>query len=101
MLRSRRAFPALEEIVSYLIPHFRMKRQAQFRCIPTHLRCHHPPRARMPTIRLALAGLEQQLFSGRLAELTFFREWLDIEGEPLGILYVSGPGGSGKSTLVA
>src|SRR3712207_169479 len=53
----------------------------------------------MATFREAERASEGQLFVGRERELEVFSEWLDAETPQ--ILSVSGPGGSGKTTLIA
>lgn len=54
----------------------------------------------MPTIREAVAALDERLFVGREREMASFREWLGQGTAGPAILDVSGPGGMGKSTLL-
>ena len=54
----------------------------------------------MPTIREAMAALDERLFVGREREMTTFRDWLAEATAGPAILDVSGPGGMGKSTLL-
>lgn len=54
----------------------------------------------MPTIHDAMVRLDERLFVGRDPELTSFRDWLAEGTEEPAILDVSGPGGTGKSTLL-
>ncbi len=53
----------------------------------------------MPTLGQALEFLEEERFTGRQHELLTFRQWLSIRDQP--ILFVSGPGGIGKSWLLS
>ena len=55
----------------------------------------------MPTIGEALGELEANLFVGRERQLDEFREWLASEETPPSILNVTGPGGVGKTALLA
>jgi len=55
----------------------------------------------MPTIGEALAEDERALFVGRAAELAVFERWLAATPRPPEVLEVSGPGGIGKSSLLA
>ena len=54
----------------------------------------------MPTIRDALAALDERLFVGREPEVAMFREWLVQGTDGPAILALSGSGGMGKSTLL-
>ena len=54
----------------------------------------------MPTIRDAMDRLDERLFVGREPEVTLFRHWLARDNDESSILDVSGPGGTGKSTLL-
>jgi hypothetical protein len=55
----------------------------------------------VPTIGEALGELEANLFVGRERQLDEFREWLASEETPPSILNVTGPGGVGKTALLA
>jgi DNA-binding SARP family transcriptional activator len=48
----------------------------------------------------ALDAVEDDLFVGRKRELELFRRWCAQGGEPLEVLNVHGPGGTGKSALL-
>jgi hypothetical protein len=54
----------------------------------------------MPTIRDAMDRLDERLFVGREREVTLFRHWLGKGTDEPALLDVSGPGGTGKSTLL-
>ena len=54
----------------------------------------------MPTIRAAMDRLDERLFVGREREVTLFRHWLAKGSDEPAILHVSGPGGTGKTTLL-
>lgn len=54
----------------------------------------------MPTIRDAMDRLDERLFVGREREVMLFRDWLVRGTDEPAILDVSGPGGTGKSTLL-
>jgi hypothetical protein len=53
------------------------------------------------TIGQAVAALEERLFVGREHELAQFQEWLCQDAAAAEILGVSGPGGIGKTALLA
>jgi hypothetical protein len=55
----------------------------------------------MATVREALENAERELFVGRERELELFECWLSADPLPPQVLEVSGPGGIGKSTLLA
>jgi hypothetical protein len=54
----------------------------------------------MPTIREAVAALDERSFVDRDRELALFRSWLASGASGASIFGVSGPGGMGKSTLL-
>jgi hypothetical protein len=58
------------------------------------------PNRRRGTLGQVLAELDAELFVGRDAEQSVFREWLAESGSPPRLLYVWGPGGVGKSALL-
>lgn len=47
-----------------------------------------------------LAEIDARLFVGRRSELDLFRSWLQTDAADIGLLYIWGPGGSGKSALL-
>jgi hypothetical protein len=55
----------------------------------------------VPTIAEALAASEQARFVGRADELALFERWLAAEPCAPEVLEISGPGGIGKSSLLA
>lgn len=55
----------------------------------------------MPTIAEALAEGERSLFVGRASELALFERWLDDDPRLPELLEVTGPGGIGKTSLLA
>jgi predicted outer membrane repeat protein len=55
----------------------------------------------MPTIAEAVAAGEQALFVGRANEVQVFERWLSSDPLPPEVLEVSGPGGIGKTSLLA
>lgn len=55
----------------------------------------------MPTIAEALAEGERSLFVGRRGELALFEHWLDDNPRLPEIVEVTGPGGIGKTSLLA
>src|SRR5260221_184943 len=58
-------------------------------------------RTPMPTLGDAVQAFEERLFSGRHRELAVFQQWLTISPTSPEVLNVSGPGGVGKSSLLA
>jgi DNA-binding SARP family transcriptional activator len=61
------------------------------------------PAETTPTPRLAarLAAVRRRSFVGRAEELALFAEALHADAPPFAVLHVHGPGGVGKSTLLA
>src|SRR5204863_10077642 len=57
--------------------------------------------SKMATLGQAVCALEEQLFVGRESELASFRHWLGESSARPEIFNVSGPGGVGKSALLA
>jgi AAA ATPase-like protein len=57
-----------------------------------------PPR--LPTVADRLRGARRRRFVGRAAELELFREALASAEPPFSVLWVHGPGGVGKTTLL-
>ena len=52
------------------------------------------------TQAIAASEREQRLFVGRERELDVFRSWLTLASDTPEILFISGPGGMGKSSLL-
>lgn len=52
------------------------------------------------SLRERLTAARRQLFSGREEEQTLFREAVEAAELPFNVLYIFGPGGVGKTTLV-
>jgi hypothetical protein len=55
----------------------------------------------MPTVGEALKEAERSMFVGRNRELAIFEVWLEADPQLPQVLEVSGPGGIGKSSLLA
>jgi hypothetical protein len=57
--------------------------------------------AHLPTLAARLAGMADRCFVGRAAELRIFERALAASLPPFAVLWIHGPGGIGKSALLA